>query len=159
MDIRIQEADFDVAEELRALRAGRTDVGAIACFVGLVREFDAAQPLEGMWLEHYPGMTEKAIGVIVSQAMVRWRLLDVRVVHRVGRLAPADQIVCVATASMHREDAFAACDFVMDFLKTRAPLWKKEHRADGEQWVSQRARDRAAERRWGKGRASGDGGN
>lgn len=148
MSIRIQSEDFDVGRELAGLRAANPKVGGIACFVGLVRDVNDAQAVREMTLEHYPGMTERALADIVEQARARWELLDSCIVHRVGRLAPTDQIVLVAVASGHRHDAFAACEFIMDFLKTRAPFWKKECTARGERWVEARASDDAAAARW-----------
>ena len=144
-----QEA-FDLSVELRALSEGRTDIGAVASFVGLVRELghDAAEPLLSMTLEHYPGMTEAALAEIVVAAEARWSLLGVRVIHRYGCLAPGEPIVLVLVASSHRGEAFAACEFIMDFLKTRAPFWKKEATAAGGSWVDARDADDAAASRW-----------
>lgn len=148
MDVRVQEADFDVGQELASLRAGRRDIGALAAFVGLVRDLGENGEVAAMELEHYPAMTRKALEGICREAQARWDILDVRVIHRVGRLLPADQIVFVAVASRHRRDAFAACEFIMDFLKTRAPFWKKEHTPGGSRWVEARESDEAAARRW-----------
>ena len=142
--VTVQEADFDAGAELARLRTAG-DVGAVASFVGAVRGDDAVAELE---LEHYPGMTEASIGTIIEEAARRWPLLAVRVIHRVGRLRLGDQIVFVGVASQHRAAAFAACEFLMDYLKTRAPLWKKERTADGERWVEAKARDRDAAARW-----------
>jgi molybdopterin synthase catalytic subunit len=149
--IRVQEADIDVAAEVAALSAGRDDVGAVASFVGLVRadKASADNAVQAMTLEHYPGMTEKALGDIVEQAQARWQLLGVRVIHRVGRLVPGDRIVLVAVSSSHRGDAFAACEFIMDYLKTRAPFWKKEESGQGGRWVDARETDDTAAARWG----------
>jgi molybdopterin synthase catalytic subunit len=149
--VRVQEADFDVGAEIAALSAGRDDVGAVASFVGLVRADKAStnSPVQAMTLEHYPGMTEKALGEIVEQAQARWQLLGVRVIHRVGRLVPGDRIVFVAVSSSHRGDAFAACEFIMDYLKTRAPFWKKEESGQGGRWVDARETDDTAAARWG----------
>ena len=144
--IRVQTEDFDVGVLVRALTEGRSDVGAIATFVGLVR--GDSDGVEQMTLEHYPGMTEKALTGIVEDARSRWTLLGVQVVHRVGALAPGAQIVYVGIAAAHRGDAFAACEFIMDFLKTRAPFWKKEQTPDGERWVDARDSDDEAAARW-----------
>ncbi len=146
--VRVQQADFDVGRELEALTRGRKDVGAVASFVGLVREENDGHPIGAMTLEHYPGMTEKALEGICEEAHSRWRLFDVLVVHRVGRLEPGDRIVLVGVASAHRGDAFAACEFIMDYLKTRAPFWKREDTPAGSRWVEARDSDDAAARRW-----------
>jgi molybdopterin synthase catalytic subunit len=138
VSIRVQQEDFDVGAELTAMRANRT-LGALACFVGLVRDVNDGAQVVRLTLEHYPGMTEKALQDIVEQAKARWDILDVRVIHRVGTLHPTDQIVFVAVAGAHRGEAFAACEFVMDYLKTQAPFWKKEQTPDGERWVGQEA--------------------
>lgn len=154
MPVSVQEADFDAGAEIAALTVGRDDVGAVASFVGLVRADKAdgsskgADAVRAMTLEHYPGMTEKALQEIVVQARSRWQLLGVRVIHRVGRLLPGDRIVFVAVASAHRGDAFAACEFIMDYLKTRAPFWKKEDTEAGGRWVDARESDDAAAERW-----------
>ena len=155
MSVSVQQADFDAGAEIAALSAGREDVGAVASFVGLVRADKQAgagagetPSVQAMSLEHYPGMTEKALQEIVVQAEARWELLGVRVIHRVGRLVPGDRIVFVAVASSHRGDAFAACEFIMDYLKTRAPFWKKEETPQGGRWVDARESDDAAARRW-----------
>ena len=144
-----QEA-FDLGAEMRELTFGRTDIGAVASFVGLVRDLghDASEPLQAMTLEHYPGMTEKALQAIVAQAAERWSLAGIRVIHRYGRLLPGDPIVLVLVAASHRGEAFAACEFIMDYLKTRAPFWKKEATAAGGQWVDARDADDAAAARW-----------
>lgn len=150
MSVSVQEADFDTGAEIAALSTGRDDVGAVASFVGLVRadkSSDAA--VQAMTLEHYPAMTEKALEAIVAEARGRWSLFGVRVIHRVGRLLPGDRIVLVAVASSHRGDAFAACEFIMDYLKTRAPFWKKEETAAGARWVDARESDDQAAGRWG----------
>jgi molybdopterin synthase catalytic subunit len=161
MSISVQAADFDVGAEIAALTAGSTEAGAVASFVGLVRAdkvSDTMNPTAGtsgdtaeihaMTLEHYPGMTEKALEDIVTQALGRWRLLGVRVIHRVGRLLPGERIVFVAVASSHRHDAFAACEFIMDYLKTQAPFWKNEETPNGGRWVDARDSDEAALSRW-----------
>jgi molybdopterin synthase catalytic subunit len=147
MIIRIQTEDFDIAALHRELLVGRTDVGAIASFIGLVRDLDG-DPLQTMTLEHYPGMTESALQGIASRAQQRWQIADLGIVHRVGALAPADQIVLVSALSAHRADAFAACEFIMDYLKTEAPLWKKEVSEQGAKWVESRDSDELARKKW-----------
>ena len=147
--VTIQEADFDVAAELAALQQGREDVGALASFVGCVRGGASEQGVRALTLEHYPGMTERAIEAMIDEANRRHRLLGVRVIHRVGRLAPGARIVLVAVASSHRRDAFEACEFLMDYLKTHAPFWKKETTPGGERWVDARVADDEALARWG----------
>lgn len=149
MHIRIQEADFDVGAELAALRAGDARVGALASFVGLVRDSNDGAGVRGMTLEHYPGMTEKALAAIVDEAGQRWPIYDALVIHRVGPLRPCDQIVLVAVTASHRGEAFAACEFIMDYLKTRAPFWKCEETPDGARWVDARDSDDSAAARWG----------
>jgi|SRR5689334_11219848 len=146
--VRVQTEDFDVAREIAALRGRDARVGAVAAFIGLVRDVNDAAPVSTLTLEHYPGMTEKALADIVSDAMSRWRVYDATVIHRIGELKPADQIVFVAVTSAHRGDAFAACEFIMDYLKTRAPFWKKERTPAGERWVEARASDDEAAERW-----------
>ncbi|HUF80265.1 MAG TPA: molybdopterin synthase catalytic subunit MoaE [Burkholderiales bacterium] len=148
MIVRIQTADFDVGAEVAALRRGNPRIGAVASFVGIVREVNDGGTVAEMTLEHYPGMTEKAIGEIVKQARGRWNILDARVIHRIGTLKPTDPIVLVIVASAHRGDAFAACEFIMDYLKTRAPFWKKEQTGGGARWVEARATDDVAAERW-----------
>ncbi|MGE5766772.1 MAG: molybdopterin synthase catalytic subunit MoaE [Bacteroidota bacterium] len=148
MKIVVQHEAFDLGAEVDAMCRGRTDVGAIASFVGLARDTNVGSDVAAMTLEHYPGMTEKALAALVGEASSRWALLDVTVIHRIGRLLPGDPIVLVAVASSHRGEAFAACEFIMDYLKTRAPFWKKEETADGERWVEARASDDAAAARW-----------
>jgi molybdopterin synthase catalytic subunit len=157
--VTIQEADFDVAAELAALQHGRQDVGALASFVGCVRGGASEQGVRALTLEHYPGMTERAIEAMVAEAGRRFRLLGVRVIHRVGRLEPGARIVLVAVASSHRRDAFEGCEFLMDYLKTHAPFWKKETTPDGEHWVDARVADDEALARWGiaSGNAAGSG--
>ena len=140
MKVSVQAEDFDLSVEVRKISGAKT-VGAIASFVGVVREVP-------MTLEHYPGMTENAIRKIVDEAASRWQVMDCSVIHRHGALQAGDQIVMVAVASAHRGDAFAACEFIMDYLKTRAPFWKKEHRAEGATWVEARASDDQAAERW-----------
>jgi molybdopterin synthase catalytic subunit len=148
MTVRIQTADFDVAHEIAVLRDGDRRVGAIAVFIGTVRDVNDDVSVATLTLEHYPGMTEKALGSIVVEAKSRWDILDALVIHRVGRLAPADQIVLVGVTSAHRGEAFAACEFIMDYLKTRAPFWKKEATPEGDRWVDARASDDDAAARW-----------
>ncbi|MDP1610656.1 MAG: molybdopterin synthase catalytic subunit MoaE [Sulfuritalea sp.] len=153
MSVSVQEADFDAGAEIAALSAGRDDVGAVASFVGLVRaDKSSAASVQAMTLEHYPGMTEKALAAIVDEARGRWDIYGVRVIHRVGRLLPGDRIVFVAVASAHRGEAFAACEFIMDYLKTRAPFWKKEETPDGGRWVDARESDDHAAGRWDAGK-------
>ncbi|MCA1855177.1 molybdopterin synthase catalytic subunit MoaE [Massilia oculi] len=146
--IRVQEADFDLGRELAALRAGDGRVGAVVSFVGTVRDLNEGAQVSEMELEHYPGMTERALEDIVGQARARWPLYGVVVIHRVGPLQPLDQIVLVACAAAHRGEAFAACEFIMDYLKTDAPFWKKEQTPDGARWVDARASDDSAKRKW-----------
>ena len=148
MPVRVQQQDFDVGAEVAALRAGKLDVGVIASFVGTVRERNEGAGVSSMTLEHYPGMTERALEDICVQARQRWDILDALVVHRHGELAPGDQIVLVVVTSAHRGDAFAACEFIMDYLKTQAPFWKKERTPQGERWVEAREADDAAAARW-----------
>lgn len=147
-DIRVQTEAFDVAAVIDDLRAGNPAAGAIASFIGLVRDLNDGAPVATMTLEHYPGMTEKALHGIVAEARERWDLIGVTLVHRVGELRPTDAIVLVAVASAHRGDAFQACEFIMDFLKTRAPFWKKEENSQGARWVESRTSDRRAAERW-----------
>jgi len=146
--VRVQEADFDVGAELTALRAGDARVGALASFVGLVRDDNHGVGVSEMTLEHYPGMTEKALTAIVDEAKTRWDIYGALVIHRVGPLRPCDQIVLVAVTSAHRGEAFAACEFIMDYLKTRAPFWKREATPDGARWVDARDSDDSAAARW-----------
>ena len=146
--VRIQPEDFDVGEEIAALRRNDPRIGAVASFIGLVRDLNEGGAVSAMTLEHYPGMTEKAIEGILEQARSRWTILDARVIHRIGRLQPTDQIVLVIVASAHRGEAFAACEFIMDYLKTRAPFWKKEQGESGARWVEARATDDVAAERW-----------
>lgn len=148
MTVRIQTADFDVSAEIAALRGGNPRVGAVASFIGVVRDINEGGAVAGMTLEHYPGMTEKAIEEIVVQAKARWDILDALVIHRVGTLKPTDPIVLVVVTGGHRGEAFAACEFIMDYLKTRAPFWKKEQTPQGTRWVESRATDDIAAERW-----------
>ena len=152
--VRVQAAPFDAGREIAALTEGRRDVGAVATFVGLVRELSEGAAVSRMTLEHYPGMTERALADICDEAARRWELIGARVVHRVGPLEPGDAIVLVAVASAHRGEAFAACEFIMDFLKTRAPFWKKEETPTGPRWVEAKASDDEAAGRWAGGEKS-----
>lgn len=145
----IQREDFDLTAEVAALCAGRHDVGAVASFVGTVRGGTGADAVDVMELEHYPGMTEKAIEAMIDAAMQRFDIFGVRVIHRVGLLQPLDQIVMVVVTSAHRGESFKACEFLMDYLKTQAPFWKKEQTPDGVRWVDARVTDDAALARWG----------
>lgn len=148
MSVRVQEEDFDVGAEIARLRAGNPKIGAVASFIGVVRDLNEGANVATMALEHYPGMTEKALAAIVEQAKARWDLYDVLVIHRVGTLKPADQIVLVVVTGAHRGEAFRACEFVMDYLKTEAPFWKKETTPAGARWVDARDTDEAARERW-----------
>ena len=149
MIIQVQTEDFDLTATNRELCQGRSDVGAIASFIGLVRDLeDNSNSLHSMTLEHYPGMTESALQAIADKACERWEVIDLAIVHRVGELQPADQIVLVTVLSAHRADAFAACEFIMDYLKTEAPLWKKEASDQGEKWVESRESDILAQKKW-----------
>jgi molybdopterin synthase catalytic subunit len=145
MTVRLQREDFDIAAEIAALTRGRTDIGAVATFTGICR---GDQHLAAMTLEHYPGMAEAEITRHVEQAQARWPITGVTVIHRHGRLVPGDSIVLVIAAAAHREPAFAAAEFLMDYLKTRAPFWKREERADGAAWVAASKADDAAAERW-----------
>lgn len=146
--VSVQTEDFDVGREIDALIADAGVAGAVASFVGLVRH--EGKSLAAMTLEHYPGMTEKALGGIAEQASQRWSLLGARIIHRIGRLMPGERIVLVVTSSKHRGDAFAACEFIMDYLKTQAPFWKKEETGKGSRWVDARESDDEAAGRWQK---------
>ena len=148
MAVRVQEADFDVGAEIAALSDGRTDVGGVASFVGLVRDIAGGTAVTAMTLEHYPGMTERQLEEIEAEARSRWPLLEVSIVHRVGRLEPGDRIMFCGAASAHRGAALEACAFLMDWLKTKAPFWKKEETPAGERWVEARAEDDEAASRW-----------
>ena len=156
MTVRVQTADFDLSVEVAALRANRPDIGAVAAFVGTVRDMNDGADVSQLELEHYPGMTEKALNDIVAQAGDRWPLIGATVIHRVGPLRPLDQIVLVAVATAHRGDAFAACEFIMDYLKSEAPFWKKEQTPEGARWVDARISDNRALAKWGL--KSGNGG-
>ena len=155
--IRVQVDDFDLGAEVNALRAGNARIGAIASFVGLVRDINEGAGVSTLTLEHYPAMTQKALADIVDQACVRWDVINATVIHRVGEMMPTDQIVLVIVASGHRGDAFQACEFIMDFLKTQAPFWKKERTQEGERWVAARKSDDAASTRWQAEAKSGEG--
>ncbi len=148
MPVRIQTEDFDVGAELAKLRGGNPRIGAVACFIGLVRDLNENAAVSEMSLEHYPGMTEKSLEEIVAQAKQRWEIDDALVIHRIGALNPTDQIVLVATTGAHRGEAFASCEFIMDYLKTQAPFWKKEQTGDGSHWVDARESDNHAAQRW-----------
>ena len=148
--VTVQTADFDLGVEVNALRAGDPGVGAVASFIGTVRDRnDAVSIISSMELEHYPGMTERAIETMIDEAVRRFEIRGVRVIHRVGLLRPLDQIMMVAVSSAHRGEAFQACEFLMDYLKTQAPFWKKEQSPEGARWVDARSSDDAALARWG----------
>lgn len=148
MPVRIQSQDFDAGAEIAALRRNNPKIGAVASFIGVCRDANDGNAVSKMTLEHYPGMTEKALEKIVAEAGRRWKIMDVLVVHRVGELKPLDQIVLVVVTSSGRGEAFAACEFIMDYLKTRAPFWKKEETPQGARWVEARTSDDAAAQRW-----------
>lgn len=148
MTVRVQTADFDVGAELASLYQHQTATGAVASFLGLVRAHNEGEAVSALALEHYPGMTEKALLAIELEACARWPLLDVLVIHRVGELALGDRIVLVGVSSAHRAAAFEACEFIMDYLKTRAPFWKRETTPEGARWVDARESDTAAADRW-----------
>ncbi|MFZ6767116.1 molybdopterin synthase catalytic subunit MoaE [Undibacterium sp. Di26W] len=151
MTVRVQTADFDLNAEMALMRQGKPAIGALVSFVGVVRDMNEGQSVQAMELEHYPGMTEKSLEQIVQQAQQRWQLMDVLVIHRVGALMPLDQIVLVIVASRHRGEAFAACEFIMDYLKTQAPFWKKEQTPAGARWVDARETDDQALQKWTQG--------
>ena len=148
MPVRVQSEDFDVGRELASLRGGDRAIGAVAAFIGTVRDVNAEAAVSSMTLEHYPGMTERALVAIIEDAKSRWDIGDALVIHRVGALKPADQIVLVGVTSAHRAEAFAACEFIIDYLKTRAPFWKKEDTPGGARWVEPRDSDDTAAARW-----------
>ena len=148
MPVRVQTQDFDVGAEIDALRAGNPKVGAVATFVGTVRDVNEGEGVGSMTLEHYPGMTERALEDICAQARSRWNVFDTLVVHRYGPLEPGDRIVLVVVTSAHRGEAFDACEFIIDYLKTQAPFWKKESTSQGERWVEAREADDHAAARW-----------
>jgi molybdopterin synthase catalytic subunit len=148
--IRIQEGDFDVAQEIAALTKGRTDIGAVVSFSGICRGSENGEPIAALTLEHYPGMAEAEIGRHADEALSRWPLQGLTIVHRFGRIAPGENIVLVVTASSHRQAAFEAAEFLMDYLKTNAPFWKREESQTGASWVEARDHDDAAAARWTK---------
>ena len=148
--IRIQEADFDVAQEIARLSNGRTDVGAVVSFTGICRGTEGSEPIAALTLEHYPGMAEAEIRRHAEEAMARWPLQGLTIIHRFGRIAPGQNIVLVVTASSHRQAAFHAAEFLMDYLKTNAPFWKQEESARGTSWIEARDHDDAAAARWTK---------
>jgi len=156
--VRIQEADFDAGAELAALQGTRTDIGALASFVGCVRGHTPEDDISALTLEHYPGMTERAIESMIVEAEARFGVQAALVIHRVGRLQPGERIVLVAVAASHRRAAFQGCEFLMDYLKTHAPFWKKESTPQGERWVDARVADDEALRRWGLASANAPGG-
>lgn len=148
MTVRVQTEDFDVGAEIERLRLARPDIGAVVSFTGQVRDLNDGSSVSALTLEHYPGMTEKSLQAIVEDAKQRWAILDALVIHRYGVLKPQDKIVLVVVSGAHRGDAFAACEYIMDYLKTRAPFWKKESTKDGERWLDARDSDEAARARW-----------
>lgn len=148
MKIQIQKEDFDTGAEIAALSQNQPRVGAVASFVGLVRDINEGDQVATLSLEHYPGMTEKAIAEIIKEAQQRWDIYDVTVIHRIGEMKPTEQIVLVAVSTSHRGESFAACEFIMDYLKTRAPFWKKELTPEGARWVDARSSDDQAAKRW-----------
>ncbi|MEO8004179.1 MAG: molybdopterin synthase catalytic subunit MoaE [Betaproteobacteria bacterium] len=148
MSVRVQTTDFDAGAEMARMRQGNPKVGALAAFIGVVRDLNEGADVAEMTLEHYPGMTEKALEKIVDEAHSRWDIYDALVIHRVGTLKPTDQIVLVVVSGAHRGEAFQACEFLMDYLKTRAPFWKKESTPDGTRWVDARKTDDTAAERW-----------
>jgi molybdopterin synthase catalytic subunit len=148
MPVRVQQHDFDLSDEVAALRAGQPGIGGIVTFVGTVRDMNAGSSVATMELEHYPGMTEKALEDIVARAKARWPIFDALVIHRVGPLLPLEQIVLVAVSAAHRGEAFDACEFIIDYLKTEAPFWKKEATPQGARWVDARVSDDEARAKW-----------
>lgn len=146
--VRVQTEDFDLSAEMLTLRKRNPKIGAVASFVGVVRDLNDGDSVSTLTLEHYPGMTEKSLEAIVQQAKERWDIYDALIVHRVGTMRPLDQIVLVIVTSAHRGESFQACEFLMDFLKTRAPFWKKEVTPEGERWVDARSSDDVAAKRW-----------
>jgi molybdopterin synthase catalytic subunit len=148
MTVRVQTHDFDVGAEINAMRLSNPNIGAVVSFIGQVRDLNDGDNVATMTLEHYPGMTEKSMAGIIEQAQTRWQVADALIVHRVGELKPLDQIVLVLVASAHRKDAFLACEFMMDYLKTEAPFWKKEQTPSGERWVDAKASDDQAKSCW-----------
>ena len=150
MTVRVQTGDFDAGAEIAALRRGNPAIGAVASFIGVARDVNDGDSVATLTLEHYPGMTEKALEGIVAEARSRWNVTDILIVHRIGEIRPTEQIVLVAVVGVHRGEAFAACEFIMDYLKTRAPFWKKEQTPQGARWVEARAGDDEAAARWNK---------
>lgn len=150
MTVRVQTEDFDMAVELTSMRLAGQGVGAVVSFIGQVRDMNDGDDIQTLTLEHYPGMTEKALEAIETEAKSRWDIIDSLIIHRVGTLKPQDQIVLVAISGAHRGEAFKACEFIMDFLKTQAPFWKKEATNQGERWVEAKLSDDAAQARWTK---------
>jgi len=148
MAVSVQTEDFDAGLEISRLRNARKDTGAVVSFIGLVRDLNEGDQVSQLTLEHYPGMTEKALEAIVSQAQSRWAIFDAVVIHRVGTLQATEQIVLVAVSSAHRSEAFKACEFIMDYLKTEAPFWKKERTQSGERWLDAKSTDDEARERW-----------
>ena len=148
MAVRIQFEDFDVAAEMDKVRRANPQTGAVVSFLGQVRDLNQGSEISSMFLEHYPGMTEKSLESLIRSARERWNIHDVTIIHRVGNLTPLDQIVLVIVASMHREDAFRTCEFIMDFLKTEAPFWKREVTPSGERWVEANQSDEIAKQKW-----------
>jgi molybdopterin synthase catalytic subunit len=148
VSVTVQQQDFDAGAEMAALRKNNPKVGAVASFIGVVRDMNDGDSVADMTLEHYPGMTEKALEDIEAQAKTRWDIFDTRIIHRIGTLKPTDQIVMVVVSGAHRGEAFAACEFIMDYLKTAAPFWKKESTSQGARWVDARVSDDAAMARW-----------
>ncbi len=146
--IRVQTEDFDIGAEITRITEGNTEIGGLASFVGLVRDYAGDEKISAMTLEHYPGMTEKKLEALEAEARERWQLQDVLIVHRYGRLEPGDRIVLVVTASPHREASLESCQFLIDWLKTKAPFWKLEERESGAQWVESRETDSVAAERW-----------
>lgn len=146
--IRVQADDFDIAQEIASLRAQSKSIGAIASFIGLMRDFNDGDTVAKMSLEHYTGMTERALGNIIQSARERWQVNEIVVIHRIGEFRPGDQIVLVIATAAHRGAAFSACEFVIDYLKTEAPFWKKETTSEGERWVEAKASDADASKRW-----------
>ncbi|CAO3374839.1 molybdenum cofactor biosynthesis protein MoaE [Azospirillum argentinense] len=150
MTVKVQSEDFDVGVELAAMTGGKTGIGGVTLFVGLVRDMAGGESVSAMTLEHYPGMTERQLEALEAEARARWPLDDALIIHRYGRLEPGDQIVLVATASAHREAAFESCHFLIDWLKTKAPFWKMEATPEGERWVAAKESDDKAAARWTK---------
>ena len=150
MTVRVQTEDFDTGAEISRMRLARRDAGAVVAFVGQVRDINDGSEVSTLTLEHYPGMTEKALETIIDQARVRWDIFDALIIHRVGTLQPTDQIVLVLVSGAHRGEAFSACEFIMDYLKTEAPFWKKEQTPSGARWIDAKVSDDHARDRWKK---------